>query len=330
MARNLENAVVVITGASSGIGRATALEFARAGARVVLAARRAGVLEEVEAECSTLGARTLVVPTDVSDAEAVERLAERAVEEFGRVDVWVNNAGVTMFGRFDEIPRESNRRVVETNLLGVFHGSHAALRRFRAQGGGVLINLSSGFGEFGSPLQAAYVSTKFGIRGLSEALRLETTGEDIHVCTVLPTAIDTPVYRQAANYTGRRMRPMGHLLEPEEVARAIVGLAREPKAETVVGGAVRGANVFRRLAPGLFRLVSSRQAVERVVLDGDPEEPHAGNLFAPMPEWRGVSGGYKQERRSVLRRALTGSLVVSAPATAALLWFRSRTGPPNR
>ena len=324
MARKLKDAVVVITGASSGIGRASALEFAREGALLVLAARREEPLRNVAAECEQLGARALAVPTDVSDQRAVEELGRRATDEFGRIHVWVNNAGVTMLGRFDEIPEESNQRVVEINLLGVLHGSHAALRRFRERGSGVLINLSSGFGVFGSPYQAAYAATKFGIRGLSESLRLELKGTDIHVCTVLPTSIDTPVYRAAANYTGREVRPLGRLLEPEKVARTIVQLARKPEREVVVGGAVRGVSVLHAVSPRLFELLSSRQMIERNLITDEPLAPHAGNLFEPAPDWTGVSGGYKLSRARKVRRALRAALVASAPATAALLWLRSR------
>ncbi len=151
MARDLRGSVVVITGASSGIGRATALLFARRGALVVLAARREEALREAAVECEAAGGQALVVPTDVADNGAVEELARRAVERFGRLDVWVNNAGVTSFGRFEETPQETNRRVVETNLLGAMYGAQAALRRFHDRGGGVLINVSSGFGFVGSP-----------------------------------------------------------------------------------------------------------------------------------------------------------------------------------
>jgi short-subunit dehydrogenase len=324
LARNLKDAVVVITGASSGIGRATAIEFASKGAHVVLAARREDALRDVAAECEALGVRALAVPTDVTDEVAVEALAARASEEFGRVDVWVNNAGVAMYGLFEDTPAESSRRVVEINLLGVIHGSHAALGLMRERGSGVIINMSSGFGRFAAAYQATYVATKFGVRGFSEALRLDLKGTDIQVCTVFPTSIDTPVYRYAANYTGHELRPLGRLLEPEKVARTVVDLARNPRREVAVGQSVRSLNVLRALAPSLFEMSTSRQAVQKQLLQDEAAPPGPGNLFEPVGTWTGVSGGYKQQRRGGLRRALRAGLLASAPAAGVLLWRRAR------
>ncbi len=325
MARNLEDAVIVITGASSGIGRATALQFAGKGATVVLAARREEALRDVAAECEALGSRALAIPTDVTDEAAVEALARSAVEQFGRIDVWINNAGVTMYGLFHDTDVRSNRRVVEVNLLGVIHGSHAALTYMRERGSGVIINMSSGFGKFAAAYQAAYVATKFGVRGFSEALRLDLKGTGIEVCTVMPTSIDTPIYRYAANYTGHLLRPIGHLLEPEKVAQTLVRLAQKPQREVVVGQAVRSVSLLHTVAPSLFEPATSRQAVEKQLIKSDEPAPSGpGNLFEPEPAWTGVSGGYKQERRSAFRRVLRTGLLASAPAAAAFFWLRSR------
>ena len=180
MRTSVEGLVVVITGASRGISRATARLFAERGASVVLAARSEGALLEAAAECEAMSARALVVPTDVADWEAVEGLARRSVERFGRIDVWVNNAVLAAVGRLEDVPPVANRRVVEANLLGYMHRARAALRRFWEQDSGVLINMSSGFGLVGAPYADAYTATKFAQRGLAQALRGELRGSGVH------------------------------------------------------------------------------------------------------------------------------------------------------
>ena len=222
-----EDPVVVITGASSGIGRATALRFARKRARLVLAARSSDALEALAKECRKRGAKAIAVPTDVTDPEAVQALAARAVEEFGRLDVWVNNAAVSVFGRITDVPLRDFQRVLDVNVSGYVHGARAALPQLREQGSGVLINVSSIVGEIAQPYTAAYSMSKAAVRALGVSIRSELRLDGItgiKVCTVMPATIDTPFFQHAANYTGRQVVAMPPVYGPQRVACAIVKL----------------------------------------------------------------------------------------------------------
>ncbi|HLI75766.1 MAG TPA: SDR family oxidoreductase [Acidobacteriaceae bacterium] len=312
MPREIGDSVVVITGASSGIGRATALAFARRGAAVIAAARREQPLRELAHECERISGRALAVPTDVTDESAVRNLARRAIETFGRLDVWVNNAAVTLFGRLEETPYQSYRRVIETNLFGYVHGARAALPYFREQGSGVLINVASVVGKMGQPYTSAYVASKFGIVGLSECLRQEVTdAEDIHVCTVLPGSTDTPLFQQAANYTGRAVKPIPPVDDPDRVAEVIVRCAEQPEREVVVSGTGSRLILMHTLAPGwVERQIASK--VEHEHFQEGPAVPTPGNLFEPMPHWARIRGGWQEPRGAAWgsMAAATGLMVL--------------------
>src|SRR6185369_13533040 len=202
--------VVVITGASSGIGRATALRFAENGDTVVLAARRKNLLNDVVDECEELGAEALAVECDVSQEKAIEKLSRAAVKKFGCIDVWINDAGVGAVGKFEDVKPEEHRRVVETNLNGVINGSWYAHRQFKEQGRGVLINISSVLGKITQPYMASYAASKHAVRALSACIRQELWlqgEEDIHVCTVFPQSVDTPFFENEANRSGYKATP---------------------------------------------------------------------------------------------------------------------------
>lgn len=288
--------VVVVTGASSGIGRATARAFAERGDHVVLAARGEAALREAAAECEARGPRALAVPTDVADEAQVQALAAAAVAAFGRIDVWVGNASVFSYGTVEATPTEVFRRVLETNLLGQVHGARAVLPHFRAQGGGVLVVVASLYARVTSPYLAPYVSSKFAVRALAEVLRQELRDEPgIAVCTVLPATVDTPIYQRAANHTGRRVHPLPPAVDARRVAAAVVRLAERPRRETVVGQVQRASVLLRGLLPGVYEAVVPR-VFDRVALRPGRVEPTDGAVLEPRPGTEAVDGGWRLPR----------------------------------
>ncbi len=318
---------VVITGATSGIGRATALEFARKGYRLALTARRQDVLNTVAAECDRVGGETYTWAIDVSDEKMVYEFAKRANEEFGSIDVWVNNAAVAMMGPFEDTPMESIRRVLDVNLMGYLYGARAALNYFRTQGYGTLINVASQVGLVGQPYSIAYTTSKAAIRGMTQCLQQEMAYEEnIHICTVLPATIDTPLFQNAANYMGRKIKAMEPVIEAQKVAEEIVSLVNHPKHEVMVGGMAVLGTVFRYFAPGLFSKMYNRQVKDQHFSD-DPSEPGSGNLFEPK-EHASIEGGWLEEKESKGVSASVSSPfwisviaggIVAAAATAAVL-----------
>jgi NAD(P)-dependent dehydrogenase (short-subunit alcohol dehydrogenase family) len=278
----LDEAVVVITGASSGIGAATARAMAARGSRLVLAARRERALEGVRADCASCGATAAIaVPTDVTDETAVAALARRAVEHFGGIDVWVNNAGVMLYGRFEDTPSHAYRRVIETNLFGQIHGARAAVPVFRRQGRGVLVNMSSVWGRVSSPYVSAYVTSKFAIRAFSECLREELAdAHEIHVVTILPQAVDTPIWRRAGNFSGREARPLPFSRTPEEIAERVMRCAEDPKREVTDRRFGRLVELVHTIAPPVWEFLTPRLFAQ-VAFDKRPAEASTGNLFVP-------------------------------------------------
>jgi NAD(P)-dependent dehydrogenase (short-subunit alcohol dehydrogenase family) len=322
----VKDAVVVVTGASSGIGRATALAFAGHGAAVVLAARREQALDEVARECESAGGQSLAVPTDVTDFKAVDELARRAVERFGRIDVWVNDAAVTLFSPFLDAPLEDFRRVLDVNVMGYVHGAKAALPRMKEQGQGVIVNVSSVVGGVPQPYTHAYSMAKAAIRALSVSLRQElmlegSPSRNIKVASVLPATIDTPFFDHAANYTGRATRAMPPVYPPERVARAIVNLVRVPRREVIVGPMGRNLLAQAKLAPGLAEKMMAMQVDKTHLSRTEPAPATDGNLHQPASGAGSVGGGWNGKRRTRVRRAMSGA-ALAAVVTAMRRWRR--------
>jgi NAD(P)-dependent dehydrogenase (short-subunit alcohol dehydrogenase family) len=296
MRRELQGAVVVITGASSGIGRAAAHRFAEHGSRLVLAARAERPLTTVADACG----EAIAVPTDVRDEQAVTALARRAVDRFGRIDAWVNCAGVMAYGRFEAVPAEIFRQIIETNLLGQVHGARAALPQFRHQGAGVLINMASVWGRLTTPDVSAYVTSKFAVRAFSECLRQELRDSPgIAVATILPAAVDTPIFAQAGNYSGRRVRPIPPTGDPWTIADGIVRCAANPKREVTYGRVARLLEIIYAFAPVLYARFAP-DAFAAGNFAPAPAEPSPGNVSHPIPDNERIDGLWRSRHRRVL------------------------------
>ena len=325
MQKPLSEQVIVITGATSGIGLATARHAAGQGARVVLAARSEGVLQDVVREISDAGGDALGVPTDVGVRAQVEALAQAAITRHGRIDTWVNNAGVSLWGRLDQVSEEDMRKLFETNLWGVVNGSLAALPHLR-ESRGTLINLGSIASEVAFPVQGIYAASKHAVKGFTDALRTELLHDraGVTVTLVKPASIGTPLTRHARNITGRAARLPPPVYAPGEVARVILRAAVHPTREVYVGGAGPMLGAMAALAPGLSDKLGA-SAVFSAQL-GQPEAPQPGNLHAPLSEAQ--EDGEQVGWPSLYSRAANGPaapvLALGLAAAAAILLTQRR------
>jgi short-subunit dehydrogenase len=304
------DAVVVITGASSGVGRATALAFAAQGACLVLASRSQEALAEVERDCRQRGGRVLVVPTDIADPAAVERLARLAVQRFARIDVWVEAVAVGIAGPLGSESVDEIRRLVDTNVFGAVLCTRAALATFKSQGNGILVIVGSLLSLFPNPLVPLYSLTKFAIRGLALNLQQTVAGHPgIRVCLVLPGPVDTPFFQRAANHVGRQLRAIPPACAPERVAATILACARRPRRQATTGVVAHLALTAHRIAPRATESFVARWSAT-LITKSAPAPPGPGSLFDPPPTGA-VHGGY---RRGRVRRRLGEWLGVAQAA----------------
>ena len=290
MIRKLSGTTAVITGATSGIGRETAREFAKTGAKVVLAGRRQERLAELAGEIEASGGQALAVQTDVADQAQVEALIEKSVERFGRVDVLVNNAGVAIASGFEAMPLEDFRRLMDVNFWGAVYACRAALPQMRNQrGGGVILNVSSIFGKRGMPFETAYCASKFALAGFSEALRAELMSVGIDVCTIYPGAVETEIFDAAANSTGLEVPGFVPKFPAGQMAKLIVQTARFPQPEVVAAFDAQAINIANTFAPALvdFALgwsVPFIEGMRRGKQKTDQSTTGSGNLYQPQAE----------------------------------------------
>src|SRR5918998_4382330 len=331
----LHEQIIVITGASSGIGLVTAKQAAQRGARVVVVARNGNDLERVVEDIRRYGGRAIHVVADVADPEQVERIAAAAVAEFGRVDTWVNNAAVSMYGRITELSIADMRRQMDVNYWGQVYGSRVAVRHLR-QRGGALINIVSALADRAIPLQGNYCAAKHALKAFTDALRmeLEEEGAPISVTLVKPASIDTPFFEKARTYLGVEPQPVPPVYAPEVVSEVILHAAQHPLRELIAGGS--GAKLSSaRFAPRLADLYMERWTFDSQRTD-KPVNGRPNNLYEPVADDGGERGrnwgGHTRESSVYTKAALHPARAAGVAAVlvgAAAVYAVARTSVPR-
>jgi short-subunit dehydrogenase len=309
--KNLSQQVIVITGATSGIGLTTARMAAARGARVVLAARGEEALEQLEQQLRQRGAEALAVPTDVGKKEDIQALAKAAIARFGRIDTWVNNAGISIFGRAGEVTEDDNHRLFQTNFWGVVNGSLEAVEHLKKHGG-ALINVGSELSDVSVPLQSMYAASKHAVKGYTDALRMELKRDEapVSVTLIKPAAIDTMFTVHARNYMDVEPTLPPPIYPPEMVAEAILDAAQHPKRDVFVGGAARANSIGGFTLPRLFDKLGARLMWDQQRSSKRSRRSRRDALHASDPEQE------LQQSLSTQRGRRNGS---SSPLTLALL-----------
>jgi NAD(P)-dependent dehydrogenase (short-subunit alcohol dehydrogenase family) len=328
-AKRLEGKIAVVTGASSGVGRAIARAFGAEGARVALIARNIDGLEAAALELRQGGADALVLPLDVADSEAVERAARCVVDEWGGIDIWVNDAMVSVFSPISEMTADEFRRVTEVNYLGSVHGTLAALRHMRPQNSGVIIQIGSALAYRSIPLQSAYCASKAALRGFTDSLRSELIREKSGVAVTmlqLP-AVNTPQFEVVRNRLDKHPQPVPPIYQPEVMAQAAVYAALHPRRELWVGWSTMKAIIGQRLIPGLLDRYLATYGWDTQQTDdlppGHAPRHDRDNVNWSIPGDRGAHGPFDTKARAfsteLWARTHRGWLAFGGLAAAALL-----------
>jgi NAD(P)-dependent dehydrogenase (short-subunit alcohol dehydrogenase family) len=324
--------VIVITGASSGIGLVTARQAAARGARVVLVARNENDLAQAVDRIRADGGRAIYVVADVADRQQVDRVAEEALREFGRIDTWVNNAAVSMYGRLTEAPIDDLRRQMDVNYWGQVYGSLTAVRHLRARGG-ALINVGSALSDRAIPLQGNYCAAKHALKGFTDALRmeLEEEGVPISVTLVKPASIDTPFFEKAKTLIGVEPQPVPPVYAPEVVCEVILAAAQQPIRELIAGGS--GAKLSAaRFAPRLADRYMERWTFDGQKTDMAAASDRPNNLYAPVADdggergrnWKGHTRNSSVYTSAFLHPMMTAGVIALIAAVATTTAWRQR------
>ncbi len=286
--------VAVVFGASSGIGRETALEFARQGAKVVAAGRSQSALDSLQEDFGHLKAESIVCVADAADFAQVKSVAERAVGKFGRIDTWVHCAAVSIYATFENTTPEEFKQVIEVNLMGAVHGAQAALPHLRREGRGALIVISSVEGKVALPYQSAYSSSKHAIIGFLDALRLELQkeGVPISVTNVMPSSINTPFFNKAKTKLGVKPQPIAPIYQPSVVAETIIYAAQNPTRDIVAGGAGKMLNLVQKLSPALLDKMLIKSAFEGQKTDQEKSIGAPDNLYKTLDGPSHIGGDF--------------------------------------
>jgi NAD(P)-dependent dehydrogenase (short-subunit alcohol dehydrogenase family) len=294
MATRTRPEVVVVTGASAGVGRATVRAFAAEGASVGLIARGRDGLEAARRDVEAAGGRALVLPLDVADAQAVEDAAGRVEAELGPIDIWVNNAMVTVFSPIKEMTAEEYRRVTEVTYLGYVHGTLAALRRMLPRDRGTIVQVGSALAYRAIPLQSAYCAAKHAVNGFTESLRTELLhdGSNVHVTAVHLPAVNTPQFSWNKTRLPRKPQPVPPIFQPEFVAEGIVWAAHHRRRELWIGWPAVQAILADKIAPGLADRYLAKTGYEGQQYDGAVEPDRPVNLWQPVPGDHGAHGDF--------------------------------------
>lgn len=321
MPKPMNEQVVVITGASSGIGLVTAKEAARRGAKVVLAARNERDLSKAAEEIRREGGDALAVPTDVTDYAQVEALARRAAEQYGRIDTWVNNAGVSLYGTFKEVSLEDFKQVVNVIFYGNVHGAKAALP-YLEKTDGALVCVGSALSDRGAPLQGAYDAAKHALKGWLDALRVELMheGSKVRVTLVKPSSINTPLFNKAKTHLGVMPQPIPPVYEPELAAEGILRAAEGNERDVFIGGGGKALSLGERMSPKLMDLQMTRSGFKKQKTQWPKPADAPNNLFSHLEDDGGPKGDFVQKaKKSSLYQEMAAHSLASPLGAAAVL-----------